>query len=355
MLRQMEFEQEAARRLNLHWTAKMYCPAGSAVQSNLLFQDPNISGSGYLGLLNKAVRWRKLRKNYHKWLLSQESEVDVFLLRYYVHDPYQLWFILSCNKPVYLVHHSLEVPELAQSSPLLGRARSIAERILGKLCISQATGSIAVTQEILSYETRRGGRSIAGGYVYPNGVIYDEGNFRDLRVGDVPEIIFVANFATWHGLDIILRSVQTNKEKFVLHVVGDIPNNLKTLIGDERVVAHGRLSAGDISVLSARCWVGLSAFALSRKGMRQACPLKVREYLSQGLPVYGACDDIFPPNVRFYRNGAPEIREILRYAVEMRAVPKPEIAREARAWTDKKVLVEELYKFLDANSSRRRV
>jgi len=99
--------------------------------------------------------------------------------------------------------------------------------------------------------------------------------------------------------------------------------------------------------LSERAWVGLSSFALERQSMRQACTLKVREYLSRGVPVYAGYDDVFPEGFSAYRKGPASISLILSYAREMRHMGKVDIARQAESFISKSRLVEGLSTWLD--------
>jgi len=51
----------------------------------------------------KLLDWMRFRHSYCQWLLSQIEEYDAFVLRYYVHDPFQLMFIRRCPKPARLI------------------------------------------------------------------------------------------------------------------------------------------------------------------------------------------------------------------------------------------------------------
>jgi hypothetical protein len=57
------------------------------------------------------------------------------------------------------------------------------------------------------------------------------------------------------------------------------------------VRAYGVLTATAYRDVLARCDLGLGTLALYRKGMREASPLKVREYLAYGLPTVIGYDD----------------------------------------------------------------
>jgi len=346
MVSQMIWEQEAAISLGIDWQVKMYSPLNAENIASVSYCDSTVDKLKIKTRLEKLKAWFKLRKNYHEWLLEQQDKVDIFLLRYYVHDPYQLMFLKHCKKPVYFVHHTLEEPELKLPGGISGWIRSKLESTLGKPTISLGCGIIGVTQEILDYEKARSLSLDKASYVYPNGIMYKPLDLQDERSASTPELLFVANFAPWHGLDLLLKGLILNKENFVLHLVGNIPNELRAFTEDKRIIVHGRLSHDEIIKLSRKCWIGLSSFALERNKMKQACPLKVREYLMLGLPVYGNYQDIFPKEAIYFKKGNESIVEILKFAHTSRNLSKSEIASMAKDQIDKKELLRNLYAWL---------
>lgn len=346
ILSQMQWENEAAQELGLPWSVVMFCPLNSMSNKAITHFDDQVDSSKINSPLRKCLAWRDLRKNYHQWLLTQQDQVDVFVLRYYVHDPYQMLFTKRCKKPIFFVHHTLETPELALGGHVSAFIRSNLEKIFGRLTLPRATGLVAVTDEILRYEKHRASLDNVPAFIYPNGIIYKASISVDNRTGQVPELLFVANFAPWHGLDILLKALLESEEKCILHLVGKIPEELLPLVNDDRIVVHGALAHAQIAELSQRCWLGLSSFGLWRNKMKQACPLKVREYLSLGLPVYGNYTDVFPQSVGFFRSGSENIREICTFAKESRVLSKREISASARTWIDKAKLLTNLDGFL---------
>ena len=182
--------------------------------------------------------------------------------------------------------------------------------------------------------------------IYPNGFSFTNSFFpsenRDLSNIN---ILFVAtNFDSWHGLDLLINELKITNSSFTLHIVGKISSVEKSaLINDSRIKLYSSLSSSEIQNLSAQCDIGLSSFALNRKNMEQACTLKVREYLSNGLPVYSGHKDIFPNDFQFYKYGKPHIPTILEYAKQMKAYSKRDVITTSSPFIDKEALVKELY------------
>lgn len=340
---QMESEQFAASQLGIDWHVRMFCPKGSCVQSAITHHSRWL-GEKKNSAFWKAYAWLLLRIEYHRWLYSLGGEYDAFVLRYYVHDPFQLLFILLCKRPVYLVHHTLEVPELAMGGGYLGRLRSGLDSLIGKYAIKKSAGTIAVTQEILDYQRKRAQVGSRKEFLYPNGVFFDQGPVPDSRT-EIPGLLFVAgHFASWHGLDLLLDEISLSRDQFVLHLVGDLSEDDHVRASmDKRIVLHGRLAANAIRNIAESCSLGLSSFALDRKGMTEACTLKVREYLVMGLPVYAGHKEVFPNSFDFYRNGAISLPDILSFARSVSSVSREQVAASAKPYIDKATILDTLY------------
>ena len=347
MLNQMVWEQRAAKQSGIPWDTCMYCPEGWQGPEEVLVYSDFVKHGTDKAIFGKALDWLVLRYRYYQWLLALESQYDVFVLRYYVHDPFQLYFLKKVKKPVFFVHHTLEVPELAMPGKLLDKIRSILEKTIGANTLGYATGLVGVTREILDYEKCRA--KFKGvdqsGLIYPNGIDCSDICIEDRR-GKTIELLFVSSFfSPWHGLDLLIETLKNSNENFVLHIVGDVSEtDLEYLLSDSRVILHGKLNHDEITDLSAKCHCGLASFALYRNSMKEACTLKVREYLMLGLPVYSGYHDIFPDDFAYYKMGNADMNEILEYAGQVAGISKMEVSRAARKYIDKTVLLGNFYK-----------
>lgn len=350
VLHQMEWEQMAAEERGMDWDVRLFCRYTGTPHSKVVVPalTPGSRTAVVSGLLSGRLR---LRRDYFHWLKAQAPRYDVILLRYSVCDPMQTAFVRGAGKPIYLVHHALEVPELRLYYKGPGRSIRVSfERFFGGMTLRSATGIVAMTDEILRYEESRAGFRRKQGYVYPNGIYYPDAGAEhglDGR-GVLPEVLFVAShFVSGIGLDRLLDSLAGSSSDFILHLVGTLnPEDEARAVQDRRVRLHGMLSGSQIEVLSQKCWVGLSSFALDRKGMEQACTLKVREYLFHGLPVYANYRDVFPDDFSYYRIGPPDIDRILEYAASTRGVARAEVAAQARPFISKSVLLADLHGWL---------
>lgn len=338
----MQWEARSVGDIGLDWQVFLFCATVENLPEAYGFIKLYEHGNSLEKRLKPAF-WLHFRWSYYRELAETARDFDVVLLRYSPYNFLQALYIWRSKKPVYLVHHTFEVNELEDGRGLRGWILARLEEVFGRLSLTRASGLVGVTKEIADYENRRAG----GGkktFVYPNGVLLADGALEDQR-GDVPELLFVASsFVPWHGLDLIIDEFLQLKEDFRLHLVGYIPNELYQRFGsDPRFVCHGVIDADGIKRLANTSWIGLSSFALFRKGMKDACTLKVREYLASGLPVYSGHNDVFPTDFAFYRHGAPSATAILQYARECRNVRKEDVLAAALPYIDKRRLMARLY------------
>lgn len=343
VVRQMRWEARAARDLGIAWDVRIFVP--SRHEDDLLFvADDGVEADATpSGFSTRARRWLGVRRRYHDWLERVAGNYDALLLRYSVHDPFLYRFVRRATRPVFLVHHSLEIPELASGGPI-GRLRAGAEHLLGARILGRAAGIVAMTEEIAQYECQRSRHTALPVFAYPNGVAYERPPAADRRQ-EPPRLLFVAStFVNWHGLDRLLDSAAGCGEDFIVDIVGTVPEDLAAQAGaDARFVLHGRLDQDRIAELAENAWAGLSSLALDRKGMRQACTLKVREYLMLGLPVYAGYEEVFRTEFQFYRNGPCDMAAILAYARAMRETDRKTVSEAAHPHVEKSRLLADLY------------
>lgn len=351
-LQQMNWEQEAAKQLELDWHSRMYCPEAACEKSAVTVFDEQIEieHSAYFPHLLHILRsfalfkWLLLRRNYHRWLSSQLVNYDLVIMRYYVHDPFQWLFLRSYGKQVLFYSHTLEVPELKMGGNITAKVRASLEAWIGPKSLSYAAGILGVTSEVVDYQLSRIQPTKRFTYEYPNGVMNIPDVLVDERSEVTPEFLFVANFLPWHGLDNLVGSVKSSTDNMVLHIVGGVSNEIKSQVaGESRIVLHGQLSFSQILELSRRCWVGVSSLRLDRKGAKKAATLKAPMYLSLGLPVYG-CGDVLPESLDHYQQGGPDINMLLDFARRSRIFEKSKIQEDALPFIDKRLLLNNLVK-----------
>ncbi len=312
-----------------------------------LFNFYNISNN-----TSKLLSWIEFRKAYYSWLKEKESEIDIYILRYSAYDFLQYYFIKNSKKPVYLIHHTKELDEL-RSLGVKGHFLSIIDEFFGNKSIRASAGIIGVTEEIIEYEKNRINCSDKRSFLYPNGIKIKNYNLKDRR-NNIPQFLFVASFFyDWHGLDLLIKAVKDSDQEIVIHVVGKVnDSDYLNMQSDKRFHYHGLLSHDEILNIAEQCWLGIGSLALYRKNMDQACTLKVREYLSMGLPTYSGYSDIFPDTFEFYKFGSVDVEKMISYSAETRSINKKEVVEKAIPYIAKdKIFFRLMNEINEANKS----
>jgi glycosyltransferase involved in cell wall biosynthesis len=172
---------------------------------------------------------------------------------------------------------------------LAGAYNELNRRVL----LSRARGLVCVTHELAASPHFAGfGKQIE---VIGNGV--DLEALRPLPpapAGDRPRVAFLGSARqAWHGIDKIAHLAEQLPQVDV-DVIGYDNARLREALGD-RVPAnmhpHGIRSRAEFEPILAACDLAFGTLALHRKNMREACPLKVREYLGYGVPVVIGYED----------------------------------------------------------------
>jgi hypothetical protein len=233
---------------------------------------------------------------------------DLFLLRYSRAD-FSLFapFFRDHAGRVVTEHHTKELPEAhTYNTTLPQKALTLLmEKVLGPRFIRQCAGLIGVTDEIKTYELNRCRYPIPSCTI-PNGTLVGDIPFSRHAPyrGDVLNLLCLANhFETWQGLDRVLLGLQDyvcKKPMIHLTVVGHISRPPSALLRQlqhnkrVRVDLPGTLQGGALEDVLKESHVAFSSLALFRKGMKEACALKTREFAARGLPfVLGYADPDF--------------------------------------------------------------
>jgi len=345
ILRQLLVERLAAKKLSIPWETLIYSPIAcqDALENDIQILIPSKYISSKI-LDSKIMRAIKLRKDFYKWLKVNQHNFDIILIRYVVHDPWLLWFLIKSKISVALVHHSIESNEIRTPTTPINLVRLLAEMFIRNFISKTPAITISVTPEISKYNSLKKVNPNQVHLIYPNGILQSNNKVKDLR-SQIPEIIFVASyFSPWHGLDLILDQMKKNSINFKLHLVGNLSSqDLANAIIDDRIVVHGNLPQNRIAELYSTMWMSLSSLALYRIEMNQACPLKNRESLSLGIPVYGSHEEVFPQSFKFYKQGPVELQEIIEQAIAFRKFKREEVIKSSEPFISKSTILENLY------------
>lgn len=163
--------------------------------------------------------------------------------------------------------------------------RYFSYRFLRKFVLNRLSGLVGVTYEILEHESNKnfGQQKI----VVPNAIDLDAyPTIKSLSSKvDKPNLFFIGTpNQPWHGVDLI-RKMAVDLPDFNFHIVGLDGTNLHNLF------YYGYLPKSEYLKILRKCHICIGSIAMYRNGMKEACPLKVREYLSYGFPVIAGYQD----------------------------------------------------------------
>ncbi|TDT43446.1 glycosyl transferase family 4 [Halospina denitrificans] len=339
-------EKETAVNLKGSWDVYVFSPKGrGSLKRSEVEPAKWVESLWGRSLFFRIIQSIIFKYKFYRWLQNKQAKYDALVLRYQSCDPFQLLLVLKSKKPVYFVHHTFEEDELSLRGDSLVNVRKSIEIFLGRRAIKKARGVVGVTNEIANYEKKRASVPDKPSFVYPNGVSKSSVPVKDLR-GNIPELLFVAStFSCWRGLDLLIESVEASSDQFVLHLVGEVLElEEERARNDVRIIVHGVKTESEIREIAQSCWLGLASFALYRKGMKEGCNLKVRDYLGMGLPVYGGYREVFPDSFPFFVQGPPSITNILAFAHKNRAIDRAVIAERSVENFSKEMIQRNLYK-----------
>ena len=225
-------------------------------------------------LINAARRWHP-DVIYHRWSLTYPGLVRV-----------------AGSQAVVLEINTDDVVEYDLMTPLKGRVN----RLTRGLVLRRAAGLAFVTGELARAPgfSRYGRPSV----VVANGIDLDGVPARPAPANARPRLLFIGQpNCPWHGLD-KLAALASLQPRWDFDVVG--PPAAEVPTAPRNMTFHGLLPADDYARLLGAADIGVGTLALHRKGIAEASPLKVREYLATGLPVInGYVDTDFPSGAPF--------------------------------------------------------
>jgi hypothetical protein len=303
----------------------------------------------------KNLNVLKIKGNQNVFML-RKKQVDILnklsikynkiIIRYPLFDPIILLFLKDKKKYIF-EHHTKEIEELY----LKRDKRYLFEKYLGSMWLRKFGGIIGVTEEIRKYEIQRSGFEGFSTFC-PNSIAIEKNKKVEGIVWDneLLNIVIVANFRPWHGLKYILNEIAIDKEykgMYKLHIIGKINNisdeNLIKQLDD--VIYYGEKTKSEIEKIYQNIDIGLGVFNAKIKGLNETTSLKVREYLSNGIPVIiGDIDPAFPKDYKYVKQVKSfSIKNVFDYALEVKGTPKNIVLDSSRKYIESGIILKKLY------------
>jgi hypothetical protein len=209
-------------------------------------------------------------------LFLKESKYDLIYMRQRPWMPFTK--MAFENQKVVMEINTVDIFEYKT----LSRVMSFYNKYTRNLFYGLAHGFVGVTEELTNYYNKEfnvDSITIGNGisvYDYP---VTEPKNSK-------PQICFVGSPGfIWHGLDKVIDLADRFQE-YDFHIVGIDGVSVKN------IKYYGYLSLEETCDVVAKSDVGLCTLSFHLNGLTEACPLKSRQYLAQGLPIVYAYDDV---------------------------------------------------------------
>lgn len=293
------------------------------------------------------------RLKYYFEVFKFSKNYEMVLLRYIPADPFFALLVLSAGQRIYTVHHTREKTEVLNKFrfSLKNIIKFITELIFGPFCRSFAGGLLVKTNEIGVFQAMHSiGKSKTDFILYPNAG--GKSHIIEDRRSGSPTFLFIGSNLNqpWQGLDILLNLLRNLQGEYRFHVIGEASFELKEKMRENpQITYHGVLSEKQIIEVASFCDIGLSVFALFRKNMSEACPLKVRQYLNLGLPVYLPHKDVFPRTFNYCKYGNGEASDIIKYCFRARKWSREDVIKESQKYISRKQIMQRTIRQLRRN------
>lgn len=242
----------------------------------------NSPGIG-INTMNKVFYYRKSVKGIIAEVASRCPDII------YVRDAlwsFDLYSGLAKIAPVFVEVQSRMMDELK----IMDKRRYYIEKFAKRSYFKDISGLVCITREISSQELLYNKKPV---FILGNGISEGCAHFqpRGHSDGRISLVFIGAPFECWHGIDRLIESFLNSqiKDRFVINIIG-IENIMNIRSGS--IKFHGYITNPDtIGKILSSSDIGIGTLALFRKNMKEAAPLKVRQYLAAGLPVIIGYDD----------------------------------------------------------------
>ena len=248
--------------------------------------------------INLLINRKKLFEQIGNILINEQF--DFIYFRYPVSDMYLLKFVKKFPQKIIFEYQS----KIPQELSLQKKGISIYSKldlIFAPFVLKYVAACVGVTHEISLFEKERSKNKNLIIRTISNGFNVTSVPLRNTPIFDYKNInlLFVANMNIWHGVERILKGIAMYSGKYdvKLFIVGggDILKEYrkisKNLGIENKVFFLGEMYGDNLNKVFDECHVAIGSLGLHKIKLYEACILKVREYLSRGMPFVISYDD----------------------------------------------------------------
>ncbi|MDG2123493.1 MAG: hypothetical protein P8J87_07345, partial [Verrucomicrobiales bacterium] len=151
--------------------------------------------------------------------------------------------------------------------------------------------------------------------------------------------------APWHGFGEVVALANATVGQLEIHVVG---GDVKEMSGlPDNLISHGFLDGAAYRNVFSSCDVGLGSCGLHRIPLKEACPLKMRDYLAAGLAVIVPYEDTALEEKREGDGEYPEWMLKVPNGPENLVGARESILEFCRSWVGRRVPRSEVEPLID--------
>lgn len=287
------------------------------------------------GLLEHRIIYRALQEK------SLFDKYDIILMRYPIAD-FFLWRWMArigSKHKIVFEHNTMELRELSirATNSFYYKYSRWSEMLFGASVRKMASGFVGVTDEITREQLQRAGILLPNKTV-SNGIDVSALSIRNGEFFTGKElnlIVLAGSEAPWHGIDILLNSLEKYKGDCIVNVylAGKVSESIQERVRHlSTVFCLPTLYGDELNQVINRCHIGIGTLGIDTSFMKEACTLKVREYWARGLPfVIGYTDTDLKNNdaMRSYylqaqvneQEGTISMQAIIDFANQVYALP----------------------------------
>lgn len=244
----------------------------------------------------KFIRKWKFKNLFFKALLKYQIDNDISfsILRYPFANISLHNFMKKSSSKVFLEFNTFEIDEFKSQNVLyFFNSKYYLEQLFRKKILKNSNGIIGVTNEIIDYQNSFYNVDEKEKFLISNGIDQDfKFTFKNKNELPICFVFLIGEDQPWHGFDRLMLSLVNLplKEKIVIHVIGKLSNKNKYLLESLSLInvsfnLHGYLSKEKMNDVLKCSHIGIGSLSLFRNNMTEACPLKVRDFAVNGLPI----------------------------------------------------------------------
>jgi hypothetical protein len=245
-------------------------------------------------ILSKAIQYKKESPLFYRILFQKNlySDISSFNpdLIYFRYDSWNRTLSkLMKNFKVVTELNTLDLSEfyamMKNEKTLKSILRYYSYKLLRSKVLKNVKGIIGVTNEIINDKSNMKFKKPS--ICIPNGInLNDFQTIKPVSDSITKKALFFIGSpgALWHGEDII-ANLAYKLPQYEFHIVGIEGDNSQNLFW------HGFLDRKVYIEILKKCHICISTMGLFRKNMKEACPLKAREYLAYGYPIIIGYED----------------------------------------------------------------